>query len=806
MRPIIMRARTNLRSRPRSAFLLVVAIAIAGGATIAAIAGARRTDTAVDRFIAYEKPEQGGVFADSTLYRQIARLPEVESSARIARFGFLPVDASGRPQIESNLGAIGVDNFDIGRPIIVAGRLPNADRVDEVAINASAVTNDHLGIGSVIRFRAFTPAQAQAVLGPAKIFPEGPRITVHVVGVARFPSDLSTAQPTPGVTFTGSDTAFFTPAFLEKYRDRVALLGGLGLGFRLRDLPASIAAFRTDVGRITRGRSQVFVGSDDLAAAGQARHATSVEALALLLFGGLAGIVTLALIGQALARQVHLGAEDDEALRAMGMTRRQLVATVVLGSALIVAAGAALAVLVAVIASTLMPIGLARQAEVHRGVSVDGTVLGAGFVVIIAVLTAWASVVAWKASAPTGPRGSARGRAGRASRMAHTLRQAGWPPAATLGTSMTFEPGGGASAVPVRTALVSGVIAVVVVAGALTFGANLSRLAEHPRLQGWNWDVAIGNPHSDDISKMATPILMRDSNIDAVTSIANSDSSVGARVANRDASIFPIDAVKGQGLIPYTAGRPPAAVDEIALGARTMDALHLRVGDHAPVSTGGRPRSMLVTGRLLLTPSVVNDSVALGQGAVVTSATLRALGARAPVNVFLVRFAPGVDHATEFARLQSEFPGTVLPAVRPPDIENLRRVDHLPALLAGLFALIALLTVGNTLINTVSRRRHDVAVLRALGFLKRQVSAMVAWQATTFAVLAILFGLPIGAAIGRVTWTAVTNRLGLPPDSVVPAVQLGIVALVALVLVNVIAVFPRVLATRRPPATVLHAE
>ena len=456
------------------------------------------------------------------------------------------------------------------------------------------------------------------------------------------------------------------------------------------------------------------------------------------------------------------------------------------------------AIVVAVLASPLMPIGLARQAEVHRGVSVDGAVLLAGFVVIVVVLTSWASVVAWNATRSTGQRGRGRTRVRHPSRMARTLRQAGWPPAATLGTSMTFEGGGGANAVPVRTALVSGVIAVVVVAGALTFGANLSRLAGHPRLQGWNWDVAVGNPHSGDISKMATPILTQDPNVDAITSIANADVSAGAKVANQDAAVFGMDAVKGDGLVPYTAGRAPASLDEIALGARSMDDLHLHIGDRVPVTAGGSPRSMLITGRLLLTPSVVNNSVSLGQGAVVTNRTLQTLGVQAPVSEFLVRFEPGVDRASEIARvLQSEFPGTVLPAVRPPDIENLRRVDHLPALLAGLFALIALLTVGNTLINTVSRRRHDVAVLRTLGFLKRQVSAMVAWQATTFAVLAIVLGLPVGAAIGRVTWMVVTNRLGLPPNSVVPGLQLALVALIALVLVNVVAVFPRVLATRR---------
>jgi ABC-type lipoprotein release transport system permease subunit len=803
MRVVFMRAGTNLRSRVRSSCLLIVAIAIAGGATIAALAGARRTDTAVDRFVAYEKPQQGGVQADVALYPDIRRLPEVESSAELTRFGFLPIDGNGRPETDSNLGAIGVDSFGSGRPLVVAGRMPRVDRIDEVAVNASATRNEHLGIGSVIRFRSYTPGQAQAILGPNALLPNGPVITVHVVGIVRFPTDLSTAQITPGVTYTGSDTAFFTPAFLTKYRDRVALLGGLFLTFRLHDPSASLAAFRAHVARITQGHGQVFVGSDDLDAAAQARHATSVEALALLLFGGLAGIVTLALIGQAFGRTVHLGAEDDDSLSAMGITRRQLVAAVVLTVAVISVIGAVLAVAVAILASPLMPIGLARQAEVHRGISIDAPVLVAGGFLIVLVLVAWATLVAWRATRPVRDAG---GPARQRSRVASMLRQAGWPPVATMGTTMTFEPGGGVEAVPVRTALVSAVIAVVVVAGALTFGANLSRLAGHPRLQGWNWDVAVGNPHSDDISKVAIPKLVHDSNIDAVASIANAEAAVGARLDNHSGWVFGIDALEGAGLIPYTEGRAPASPDEIALGARTMHDLRVHVGDRIRVTTGRAPRSMLITGRLLLTPSVVNDSLPLGQGAVVTTAALHALGTDAPVNEFLVRFAPGVDRATEMARLQSEFPGTVLPAVRPPDIENLRRVDHLPAILAGLFALIALLTVGNTLVNTVSRRRHDVAVLRTLGFLKGQVSAMVAWQATTFAVLSVVLGLPIGAAIGRVAWTLVTDRLGLPADAVIPGLQLLFVAVTALVLVNVIAVFPRVLATRRPPAAVLHTE
>ena len=175
-------------------------------------------------------------------------------------------------------------------------------------------------------------------------------------------------------------------------------------------------------------------------------------------------------------------------------------------------------------------------------------------------------------------------------------------------------------------------------------------------------------------------------------------------------------------------------------------------------------------------------------------------------NVLLVSFTPGADRSATLARIESEFPGVVLRANRPADIENLRRVDHLPGLLAALFALIALLTVGNTLVNSVRRRRRDLAVLRTMGFVRRQVSSVVAWQATVVAVVAIVLGLPLGVAAGRSAWNLVTDRLGLPADAIVPGGLLVAVAAVTLIAANLVAVGPGILATRTPPATILHGE
>ena len=72
-------------------------------------------------------------------------------------------------------------------------------------------------------------------------------------------------------------------------------------------------------------------------------------------------------------------------------------------------------------------------------------------------------------------------------------------------------------------------------------------------------------------------------------------------------------------------------------------------------------------------------------------------------------------------------------------------------MLGGLPAvMVSLGTMTHTLITSVQRRRHDLAVLKTLGFVRGQVAATIAWQATTFAVVALCLGLPLGVAAGTV--------------------------------------------------------
>ena len=77
---------------------------------------------------------------------------------------------------------------------------------------------------------------------------------------------------------------------------------------------------------------------------------------------------------------------DLAVLASLGTNRAQIVALVTLRAALTGLAGGILAVAAAVAASPLMPVGLARQAEISPGISADPLVLTAGFLTIVEIV------------------------------------------------------------------------------------------------------------------------------------------------------------------------------------------------------------------------------------------------------------------------------------------------------------------------------------------------------------------------------------------------------------------------------------
>ncbi len=142
----------------------------------------------------------------------------------------------------------------------------------------------------------------------------------------------------------------------------------------------------------------------------------------------------------------------------------------------------------------------------------------------------------------------------------------------------------------------------------------------------------------------------------------------------------------------------------------------------------------------------------------------------------------------------------------PAGVADLGRVDKLPGVLSALLVLVAAGTLGHTLLTGVRRRRRDLAILKTLGFVRRQVEATVAWQATALVSVALVFGLPVGLAAGRWAWRTFAGELGIVPQPVVPLVSVGLVVPAALAVANLLAALPGRSAAGTRPALVLRSE
>ena len=108
--------------------------------------------------------------------------------------------------------------------------------------------------------------------------------------------------------------------------------------------------------------------------------------------------------------------------------------------------------------------------------------------------------------------------------------------------------------------------------------------------------------------------------------------------------------------------------------------------------------------------------------------------------------------------------------------------------------------------TSVHRRARDLAVLKSLGFVPAQVLRTVAWQATTLASVALVIGVPVGIALGRVVWDIFANQLGTLPEPVTPPLPLALMFPIAILAANAVAAIPGYLAARTPPALVLRTE
>ena len=199
--------------------------------------------------------------------------------------------------------------------------------------------------------------------------PVGPLIWLRVVGVkaATDPYPVGTVTLTPAF-----DRAY---GFASRYSD-------FWVPVKLRHGAADIAALATATGADVR---------PEATDAAKIQRSIHHQAQALWLAAGFGALLALLLLAPALVRLAALAAGAHRTLRALGMTRRQLLAVDVARSGAIGALAAILAVALAFALSPLTPIGLARDLEPAPGFAFDPLVLGLGGIgVVLAVVVAGA--------------------------------------------------------------------------------------------------------------------------------------------------------------------------------------------------------------------------------------------------------------------------------------------------------------------------------------------------------------------------------------------------------------------------------
>ena len=844
------RFRVSIGRRWSGYLAVVLLVGLLGGLAMGAISGARRTQSFFPSFLASTNPSDllvsayvPGAHRSPVLTNQFAHLPHVKHVADYVVLLVAALQPNGVP-ITSGILATGAAQtigsadglfFKQDRVTVVQGRMANPNRDDEFV--ADAVTAQAAGwhVGQMVPFGAYTIAQASSSSGSSSGPPPGKphrRFDAKLVGIVVFNSDavvhddvdhfLSYALFTPALTRSLIAGEEFYPYFLY--------------GIQLDHGDHDVASLEREVIKLfPPGTTYNFYVPSVLE--GEVQRSIKPETIAIGVFGAIVALAALLIASQAIGRQLRENSDDLDALRSLGADPRMIAADGVVGVLGAVFLGSFLAAGVAVGLSPLAPIGAVREVDPSPGIAFDWPVLGLGLLVLIVGLGALSLAVAYsRAPDHIARRRMRMARSG--SSVARIAASSGLPPAVTVGVGFALDPGRGRTAVPVRSALFGTALAVLMVVATLTFGSSLQTLVSHPPLYGWNWTYALEQEQGGSIPPQSRELLSRDPYVAAWSAFG------AASQAEVDGQTVPIltEALNAPVTPPILTGHALEANNQIVLGPGTLAQLHKRVGETVIASYGSpkdfpvyiAPRPLVIVGTATM-PAIGNSGSlhpSMGTGALLSTgiepvAMRRALTSPDPTlngpPIVVVRIRNGVSTTQALASLQriadvgtralaavpnGQGGGTivVLSVQHPAEIVNYRTMGATPTVLVTGLVVGTIVALGLTLVASVRRRRRDLALLKTLGFTKRQLAATVAWQASVVAAIGTIFGTPLGVVLGRWLWTLFAREIYAVPDPTIPALPIVFVVLGALALTNAVAFLPGRVAARTQAALVLRAE
>jgi hypothetical protein len=233
-----------------------------------------------------------------------------------------------------------------------------------------------------------------------------------------------------------------------------------------------------------------------------------------------------------------------------------------------------------------------------------------------------------------------------------------------------------------------------------------------------------------------------------------------------------------------------------------------------------------VSGLVVLPPvgPLLSDRAELGIGVLAPADFADALlaaeasaggeGSEAEGGFLGVELRPGVDASrfvAELGDLRSldvfgNEPVVHVAPVRPAQMADVAALRAAPVLLASLVGAAMAVGLALAVGLAVRNRRTELALLRALGATGPQLRATLRWQSLVIIGTGIVVGLPLGVALGRLTWQGFARDLGIPPLPAVSTLWTATIVLAALVIAVAASFVPGRLATRVPPSTILRRD
>jgi ABC-type lipoprotein release transport system permease subunit len=818
----------ELRRRAAAFIGLALIVALGGGVAIGALVVAHRTDRAypdyvrdsnvVELAVNPSNPTRGidevmhhlpgvtSVHSDSLLFASA----NPKRSGRLSEMGREDASVQIRGSINGRFEAV-------DRPVVTSGRFASGKREvfigEEYRPDLEKMLGRPVDVGDTIGLAFYWSFLSSDELPPETMVRPIAVERLRVAGFGRFPDEVlpdelyprqkmvvsadvarrfacRASDPRPDMTQDELVEALY-PRDCARLYDTYAL--------QLEDGVRSEATVRRAFVKATARLSKAFplamrqqgltyqyLSQDRTDIDDSVRDVTWPTVIALRVFGLIAGLATLAIVALAITRLLRRDDEERRSLRAMGATSRQL--TAISAGAPLVACLVGLlgAVAVAFLASRVGPTGAIRSITPSPGFALPGVVMIPTVVIALALFAVMTAALSWFAARLSVRSGAPRHeRPGLTTLLVRTGR-----PAATHGVrnALRLRHSDGAA-----VTLAGAVIALALVTTIVVFGVNLTRVQDPERF-GWPWDVAvITNAGYGDANpaRVARSLDHNPGVIDrSLFSFAPSSSLAGHPVptiygfAGSDATRFPL-----------VEGRQARSPGEAVLGAGTASDLGVSVGDRISHQSEGFPiRSVRVVGIAVL-PSLgplFADRTGLGVGAYVrVGADPADPTKRFPASLVALDLRPGVDPERFLAEVDppvatwadTSYPATTFTApVRPPEIVNADDVRTAPLILGGLLGIGLAIGFALSIGVSVRDRRRELAILRSLGFSRRDLRATVEWQAIATVAVGLLIGLPLGVAVGRLAWTTFAEQLGVVPGASVPWSWLAVIVASAVVI------------------------